>query len=81
MKEEEARVGDEAVITAYRIPLALVTPFNYLGRVLLAVDGDWPAVVSNLWKSRRKWARLTRVMIREGADAQTSGQIYLAVVQ
>ena len=42
---------------------------------------DWPAVVSNLRKARRKWARLTRVLSREGVDARTSGQIYLAVVQ
>ena len=47
----------------------------------MADDNDWLAVVCNLRKARRKWERLTRVLIREGADAQTSGQIYLVVVQ
>ena len=47
----------------------------------MADDNDWPAVVRNLQKSRRKWVRLTRILSREGADARTSGQIYLAVVQ
>ena len=38
-------------------------------------------VVCNLRKARRKWARLTRELSREGADARTSSHIYLAVVQ
>ena len=40
-----------------------------------------PAVVRNLRLARHKWERLTRVLSREGADARTSGQIYLSVVQ
>ena len=47
----------------------------------IAADNDWPAVVSNMRKTRRKWAWLTRVLIREGADDQTLGHIPLAVVQ
>ena len=38
-------------------------------------------VVNNLWRERRKWAQLTRVLSREGADARTLCQIYLAVVK
>ena len=38
-------------------------------------------MVRNLWRSRQKWARLTVLLSREGVDEQTSGQIYLAVVQ
>ena len=30
---------------------------------------------------RNKWAHLSHILIREGVDAQTSGKIYLAVVQ
>ena len=81
LAEEEARLGAELTITAYGIPLYPVTSFKYLGRVILAADDDWPAVVNNLQISWRKWVRLTRVLIREGVDAWTSGQIYLAVVQ
>ena len=63
------------------ITLAKVTTLKYIGRILTAVDDNWPLVVINLRKSIRKWARLTRVLSREGTDARTSGQIYLLVVQ
>ena len=61
-------------------PLSLVTLFKYVDRVIQAADDYCPLVVSNLWKTRRKWARLTRVLIREGVDAWNLGQIYLTVV-
>ena len=38
-------------------------------------------VVHNLQRARQKWARMTRVLIREGAYALTSVHIYLEVVQ
>ena len=67
--------------TAYGIPLPPVISFKFLGRVIFSDDNDWPMVVRNLRKARRKWVRLTQVLRREGKDARTSGQIYLAVVQ
>ena len=79
--EKEAQAGAKAAITAYGIPLAPVNSFNYLGIILLAADGDWSAVVRNLRRARQKWTRMTRVLSREGTDAWTLGQIYLAVVQ
>ena len=81
LAEEEARAGTELAITAYGIPLAPVTPFKYLGRVLSAADDGWPEVVNKLWRARKEWAQLTRVLSREGADARTLSQIYLAVGQ
>ena len=42
-----------------------VTRFNYLGRVMTAVDDDWPAVAGNLAKARRSWGRLGRILGRE----------------
>ena len=38
-------------------------------------------MVRNLWHASQKWARLTRVLSREGADARTLVKIYLTVVQ
>ena len=73
--EEEARSGAETLFTEYGIPLAQVTSFKYLGRVLTAADANWTVVVSNLRKARRKWAQLTRVLGREGVDSWTFGQI------
>ena len=40
LAEEEERTGAETEITEYGIPLALVTSFNYLGRVLLVAHND-----------------------------------------
>ena len=52
-----------------------------MGWFLATEDYDWPSVVRNLRRAIQKWAWLTHILIREGADAQTSGHIYLAVVQ
>ena len=49
--EEEREVTTRA-FRAYGIPLDMVTSFKYLGRVILEVDNNWPAVVKNL-----TWAR------------------------
>ena len=78
---EESRAGADTAITSYGIPLAPVTSFKYLGIFLLAADDNWTSVVRNLWKARRKWAQMKRVLVREGVDAYTSVQIYLKVVQ
>ena len=81
LAEEEERAGAETAFTSDGIPLAPVTSFKYLGQILTKADDDWPSVVRNLRKARRKWVWLTRVLGREGADARILGQIYLAVVQ
>ena len=60
--------------------LASVTSFKYLGRIILGLYEEWPVVVHNLWQSRQKWAHMSSVLSREGADARTSGRIYVAVV-
>ena len=51
LAEKEAQVGAEAAITAYWTPLSLVTSFKCLGRFLLAVDDDWPAVIRIPWRA------------------------------
>ena len=77
LAEEEIRAGKELVIKSYCVLLTPVTSFKYLGRVLLEADDNWPVVVKNLWTARQNWARLNRVLIREGADARTLGHIYI----
>ena len=81
LKEEKARQGIERAITSYGSPLAQVTSFKYLGRVLAAEDNDWPAMVHNLRCARQKWARLTWILSREGADDRNLGHIYLGLAQ
>ena len=74
-------MGVGAEFTVYDILLTSVTYFRYLGRVLSENNNYWLEVVLNLRNSRCKWARLTRVLSREGADTRTLGQIQLAVLQ
>ena len=50
--EEEARENKATDITAYRIPLAPIASFKYLGRVLLESDDNCMAVVCNLNTAR-----------------------------
>ena len=58
-----------------------MTPLKHLGRVLTAYDNDWPVVVTNMRKARRKWGRFSRILGWEGANAWTPGTFYKAVVQ
>ena len=53
LAEEELRETTERAFQDYREPLENVTAFRYLGRMMKAVDDDWPAVVFNLQKSRK----------------------------
>ena len=36
-------------------------------------DDNWPAVAVNLRKAIKSWARVTRILCREGADPMISG--------
>ena len=73
------RENSERAFEAYRAPIELVSEFKYLGRILTATDDNWPAVVGNLRKARQSWGRLSRVLIREGADPKVSRAFYIAV--
>ena len=64
LEEIETRENLEQSFEAYGVPIELVSEFRYLGRILRATDDDWPAVVENLWKARRSWERLSRVLSR-----------------
>ena len=54
LTEQKAREGVDAEITAYGILLIPVTPFKYLGIVLLVADDEWPVLVRNLRKAWQK---------------------------
>ena len=49
--------------------------FKYLGRILTATDDEWPVVVENLSKSRKKLAQLSQILGYEGADTWMLGII------
>ena len=51
MAETELRESTEMAFEAYGTPIETVTTFKYLGRVMTAVDDNWPAVAGNLVKT------------------------------
>ena len=56
--EEEARMITVMAFEAYMRPLERVAEFKYLWRILTASGDNFPVVVSNLQKSRKRQARL-----------------------
>ena len=38
-------------------------------------DGNWTAVVGNIWKARRTWEHLLRILGWEWDDTRTSGRL------
>ena len=59
----------------------VVSEVKDLGRVMMALDSDWPTVVGNFSKARKQWAWMSWILGREGADPQTLRNLYKAVVQ
>ena len=59
----------------------MVKSFKYLGRLLLAADYDWLAVVQNLVKEHMVWQIMLRIMSREGERPQVSGFFFKSVVR
>jgi hypothetical protein len=66
------KIGEEEIET--------VRDFKYLGRIT-SDDDDLPAARENMKKARNRWARVSRLLVCEGATAETMGKIYLTVVQ
>jgi hypothetical protein len=79
---EEDIIKERSVIfSVCGVLLESVSNFIYLGRQLSSMDDDWPDIVKNLAKARRRWATISRVLIRDGATPRISSMFYKAVVQ
>ena len=46
----------------------VVSEVKDLGRVMMALDSDWPTVVGNFSKARKQWAWMSWILGREGVD-------------
>ena len=55
LSTEEEREVTARDFSAYWRPLEMLTYFKDLGRVILATDDYWPAVVGNLARSKTVW--------------------------
>lgn len=58
---------------AYGIPLVAVSEFKYPWRVLTDSYDDCSEVVGNFKKARKRWARMSRILGREGVDPGLPG--------
>ena len=58
-----------------------VDTLKYLGRVLYWTDDDWPSVLRNIWRARKFWGRLGKLLRQEVADPIISARFYRVVVQ
>jgi hypothetical protein len=67
------KIGEEEIET--------VRDFKYPERITSDDDDDLPAARENMKKARKRWARVSRLLVREGATAKMMGKTYLAVVQ
>ena len=81
LAEEETRESTARAFQAYDRPLKLTTSSKYLGRKMMALDDDWTVVVGNLRKARKIWARLSRILGRDGVNQRVSGMFFKEMVQ
>jgi hypothetical protein len=58
-----------------------VATFKYLGRIIAEDGTEWATVWHNLSRGKKAWAKLNRVIAREGANPRSSAFFYKAVVQ
>ena len=68
LDSEEVEEAEAISLTAYNHLLAAESSFKYLGRVLLAPDNYWTAVIHNLRIAQKKWVHLPRVLGWNRAD-------------
>ena len=76
---EESRAVTSRGFSTYRHPLNIVLSFKYLGRMLLAADYYWPAVIQNLSTVRMVWRIMPRILSSEGVRPRVSGFFFKAI--
>ena len=80
-EQNEAAAGAQArTFTIDGVTLKKVENFKYLGRQISSRDSDAPALFMNLAKARKRFARISTLIAREGADSAIGGRIYVAAV-
>ena len=78
---EEVQASIERSSQFYGRPLTLVSSFNYLGIVLTASEYEWTSVMGSLQKNKNKWARMSRILGRGGANVRVLGTLFKVVDQ
>ena len=78
---EYLQASAEAVFQSYGHPLNNAVVFKYLIHILTPTNDNWPAVVANMMKDRNKWARMSCIIGRDGANERMYGKFFKADVQ
>ena len=78
---QEERAVTSRAFSAYGHPLEIVKSFRHLGKVILAAENNWTAVVRNLEKVRAVWKRMTRIFSREETEPWMYSFFFKYVVQ
>jgi hypothetical protein len=73
--------GLETEFSVSEVILEPVSCFRYLGRPVTCEGNDLSAVLYNITKARQRWAQVSKVLSRQGADTRVSGYFYKAIVQ
>ena len=62
-------------------PLEPVAAFPYLGRMDAYNNSNWVDLYQNIWKARRWWVMVGKLVSKTGATFQARGILYKTVVQ
>ena len=80
-EQDEAAAGAQArTFTIKGVVLKKVKNFKYLGHQISSRDSGAPALFMNLAKALKRFARISNLIAREGADSASGGRIYITVV-
>jgi hypothetical protein len=74
-------VAKQFVFTVNGKPIKTVLEFRYLGRVVTENDSDAATISRSIQRARGKWAKLGRLLTREGANPMSMGIFYKVIVQ
>ena len=80
-ERNEAAAGAQIrIFTIDDIVLKKVENFKYLGRQISSRDSDALVLFINLAKAQKRFACLSNLLCREGADSHVGGRIFVAVI-
>ena len=58
-----------------------MTAFRFLVQMMTAVNDDWPAVVGNIQRERKRWGQLSRIFEPVGGRSEGVRAFFKALTQ
>ena len=69
------------MLQAYGCPLSMVSSFKFLVRILMVNDDNWAAVISNLRKLQKRWAKMLQILVWYGDNVRLYSLFYKSMDQ